>query len=44
MYRLILSDLDYTLLRSDGSISDHTLDVLKRCRDNGVLFAIATAR
>ena len=44
MYRLILSDLDHTLLRSDGSISDHTLDVLKRCRDNGVLFAIATAR
>ena len=44
MYRLILSDLDHTLLRSDGSISDHTLDVLRHCRDNGVLFAIATAR
>lgn len=44
MARLILSDLDHTLLRSDGSISDHTLDVLKRCRENGILFAIATAR
>ena len=44
MCRLILSDLDHTLLRSDGSISDHTLDVLKRCRENGILFAIATAR
>lgn len=44
MYRLILSDLDHTLLKSDGSISDQTLDVLRRCRENGVLFAIATAR
>ena len=43
-HRLILSDLDHTLLRSDGSISHHTLDVLRRCRENGVLFAIATAR
>ena len=44
MYRLILSDLDHTLLRSDGSISDHTLKVLRRCRERGILFAIATAR
>ena len=44
MCRLILSDLDHTLLRSDGSISNLTLDVLKRCRDKGILFAIATAR
>ena len=44
MCRLILTDLDHTLLRSDGSISDHTLDVLKRCRKNGMVFAIATAR
>lgn len=44
MYKLILSDLDHTLLRSDGSISDYTLDVLKRCRERGILFAIATAR
>ena len=44
MHRLILTDLDHTLLKSDGSISDHTLDVLKRCREQGILFAIATAR
>ena len=44
MFRLILTDLDHTLLRSDGSISEHTLDVLRRCRTRGVLFAIATAR
>ena len=44
MCRLILSDLDHTLLRSDGSISDRTLEVLRRCREQGMLFAIATAR
>ena len=44
MYKLILSDLDHTLLKSDGSISDHSLSVLKRCREQGMLFAIATAR
>lgn len=44
MYRLILSDLDHTLLRSDGSISEHTLRVLERCREEGILFAVATAR
>ena len=44
MHKLILSDLDHTLLKSDGSISEHSLNVLKRCRENGMLFAIATAR
>ncbi|MCR5528736.1 MAG: HAD family hydrolase [Saccharofermentans sp.] len=44
MVRLILSDLDHTLLREDGTISDNTLSVLKSCREKGILFAIATAR
>lgn len=44
MIRLILSDLDHTLLREDGTISANTLSTLKSCRENGVLFAIATAR
>lgn len=44
MIRLILTDLDHTLLRSDGTISEHTLDVIGRCRDKGIAFAIATAR
>ena len=44
MYKLILTDLDHTLLKSDGSISDYSLNVLKRCRENGILFAVATAR
>jgi len=42
--KLILSDLDHTLLRQDGSISDYSLDVIRRCREKGILFAVATAR
>ena len=44
MIKLILTDLDHTLLRSDGSISEETLNVLKDVRARGVLLAIATAR
>ena len=44
MIKLILTDLDHTLLRQDGSISDETLSVIKECRSRGILFAIATAR
>ncbi|SHM83970.1 HAD hydrolase family protein [Ruminococcus flavefaciens] len=29
MKKLILTDLDHTLLRTDGNVSDRTLDVLK---------------
>ena len=44
MIRMILSDLDHTLLRQDGSVSGETLRVLGECRAKGILFAIATAR
>ena len=44
MIKLILTDLDHTLLRQDGSISENTLHVLAECRAKGILFAIATAR
>lgn len=44
MIRMILTDLDHTLLRQDGSVSGETLRVLAECRSKGVLFAIATAR
>lgn len=44
MSRVILTDLDHTLLRSDGSISDNTLDIIRKCRDRGMMFAVATAR
>ncbi len=44
MCRLILLDLDGTLLRPDKTISDHTLSVLCKCREKGLLLGISTAR
>lgn len=44
MKKLILTDLDHTLLKTDGTISHRTLEVLRKCREKGSLFAIATAR
>lgn len=44
MLKLILTDLDHTLLHQDGSVSEETLRVLSECRSRGILFAIATAR
>ena len=40
----IIFDLDDTLLRSDKSISDYTLGVLKKCRERGIYTGFATAR
>lgn len=42
--KMILTDLDKTLLRSDGSISEYTKQVLKKCQNCGILVVIATAR
>ena len=42
--KLILTDLDHTLLREDGCISDETLRVFNECRNRGIKFAVATAR
>lgn len=42
--RLLLLDLDGTLLRSDGSVSDGTLSALNACRQRGIRLVIATAR
>ena len=44
MVRMIVADLDNTLLRSDKTISDYTVDVFRRVRARGVLLAFATAR
>ena len=42
--KLIVTDLDNTLLRRDKTISKYTVDVFRRVRDRGVLIAFATAR
>ena len=42
--KLIITDLDNTLLRRDKTISDYTVDVLRRVRRRGILLAFATAR
>ena len=43
-YKMIATDLDRTLLRSDKTVSEYTLDVLGRCQEAGVKVAIASAR
>ncbi len=42
--RLLLFDLDGTLLRSDKTISQATLEALHRCREKGILIGISTSR
>ena len=42
--KLILVDLDETLLRSDKTISENTADVLKRCQKAGMLVGFCTSR
>lgn len=44
MVKLIILDLDGTLLHSDKSVSALTLSVLAQCQMNGIRIAIATAR
>ena len=42
--KLLLFDLDDTLLRSDKTISKRTLGALRKCREQGVLIGISTSR
>jgi Cof subfamily protein (haloacid dehalogenase superfamily) len=42
--KLIVTDLDDTLLRRDKTISDYTIDVFKQAKKHGLLVAFATAR
>ena len=42
--KMILTDLDGTLIRSDGSISECTKQILKNCQECGIYVVIATAR
>ena len=43
-YKAMLFDLDGTLLQSNKTISNHTLQAIKKCREEGMLIGIATAR
>ena len=42
--KLIVTDLDGTLLRNDKSISKFTIETLNECRRQGILVAFATGR
>ena len=42
--KMIVTDLDGTLLRTDKTISEHTASVFNRCRDKGIIVVYATAR
>lgn len=42
--KLLLFDLDGTLLRSDKTISEETLEALQKSRDRGMLIGVSTSR
>lgn len=44
MIKMVVTDLDDTLLRSDKSVSDYTINVLKRLHNQGIKIVFATAR
>jgi len=43
-YKLIVCDMDGTLLTSSHKISDHTANIIKKIEDSSVKFMIATGR
>lgn len=43
-YKLVVCDMDGTLLTSNHKISDYTADIIKRIEDKGIKFMIATGR
>ena len=42
--KAIITDLDRTLLRTDKSLSEYTIEVLKKCKARGIKVLAATAR
>lgn len=42
--KMVVTDLDGTLLRNDKTISDYTENVLAELKEQGILFVVATAR
>lgn len=43
-FKILLFDLDGTLLRSDKTVSDNTLSVISQCRKSGLIIGISTSR
>ena len=39
--KMIVTDLDNTLLRTDKTISDYTAGILNKCRQNGIKIVFA---
>ncbi|HCT65202.1 MAG TPA: hypothetical protein DIC60_08085 [Lachnospiraceae bacterium] len=44
MYKLAVTDIDGTLIDSNGKISQKTLDTIKKVTDKGVAFTVCTGR
>lgn len=42
--KIVLVDLDLTLLHSDGSLSKRNIDALKKCQSQGILVGFCTSR
>ena len=42
--KLIVTDLDSTLLKNDKNISEYTTDIFKKCREKGILIGFASSR
>lgn len=44
MYKMIVSDLDETLVPQTGNVSQFTIDTLQQLKESGVIIAFATGR
>ena len=44
MIRLVVSDIDGTLVPAGGKLSDRTKSAIKRLTDKGIVFALASGR
>lgn len=44
LQRILLFDLDGTLLRNDKTISEYTLKMLSKCKERGCIIGISTSR
>lgn len=42
--KIVLVDLDLTLLHSDGTLSERNIAALKKCQDKGILVGFCTSR